>query len=128
MNIFIDPNDPSPKYLQLILQIQRKIVSGTLKPGEKLTSVRKMASELNINPMTISRSYQSMEKEGWLERKKGIGMIVAREGLSARMEDRFTYVENSLKFLILKSKDVGYSKSEIMALLMQYWDEDIPYN
>lgn len=128
MNIFIDPNDPSPKYLQLILQIQRKIVSGTLKPGEKLTSVRKMASKLNINPMTISRSYQSMEKEGWLERKKGIGMIVAREGLSARMEDRFTYVENSLKFLILKSKDVGYSKSEIMALLMQYWDEDIPYN
>lgn len=123
MNILIDPNDPAPKYLQLILQIQRQIVSGALKPGEKLTSVRKMASELNINPMTISRSYQSMEKEGWLERKKGIGMIVAREGLNARMEDRFSYLEGTLKLLIVKSRDVGYSKSEVMALLMRFWDE-----
>ncbi len=122
MKIIIDPQDPCPKYQQLILQIQRYIISGTLKPGEKLISVRKMASMLRLNPMTISRSYQNMEKEGWLTRKNGIGMIVAREGLNKRMEARFTHIEKTINTLIINAKNTGYSKSEIMALVLQNWD------
>ncbi|MDD1782032.1 GntR family transcriptional regulator [Enterovibrio sp. ZSDZ35] len=124
MKVVIDPQDPSPKFRQLITQIQRQIVAGTLMPGEKLTSVRKLAVELNINPMTISRCYQIMEKLGWLERRRGIGMIVAREGLNDRMEDRFGFVESKLKTLITDAKEVGYSRSEVMALVMQYWEEE----
>lgn len=123
MKIVIDPNDPSPKFRQLMTQIQRQIVAGTLIPGEKLTSVRKLAAELNINPMTISRCYQNMEEEGWLERKRGVGMIVARQGLQDRMEDRFGFIEPTLNTLIADAREVGYSKSEVMALVMQYWEE-----
>lgn len=123
MKIVIDPHDPSPKFRQLMTQIQRQIVAGTLIPGEKLTSVRKLAAELNINPMTISRCYQNMEEEGWLERKRGVGMIVARQGLQDRMEDRFGFIEPTLNTLIADAREVGYSKSEVMALVMQYWDE-----
>ncbi|PKF51290.1 GntR family transcriptional regulator [Enterovibrio nigricans] len=124
MKVVIDPQDPSPKFRQLMTQIQRQIVAGTLMPGEKLTSVRKLAAELNINPMTISRCYQIMEKMGWLERRRGIGMIVAREGLNDRMEDRFGFVESKLKTLITDAKEVGYSRSEVMALVMQYWEDE----
>lgn len=123
MKIVIDPNDPSPKFRQLMTQIQRQIVAGTLIPGEKLISVRKLAAELNINPMTISRCYQNMEEEGWLERKRGVGMIVARQGLQDRMEDRFGFIEPTLNTLIADAREVGYSKSEVMALVMQYWEE-----
>ncbi|MDD1793532.1 GntR family transcriptional regulator [Enterovibrio makurazakiensis] len=124
MHIVIDPQDPSPKFRQLMTQIQRQIVAGTLKPGQKLTSVRKLAAELNINPMTISRCYQNMEELGWLERKRGVGMLVARDGLNARMEDRFGFIEPSLKNLIVDAREVGYSKSEVMALVMQYWEDE----
>ncbi|MBV7298705.1 GntR family transcriptional regulator [Enterovibrio paralichthyis] len=124
MKIIIDPQDPSPKFRQLMTQIQRQIVAGTLIPGEKLTSVRKLAAELNINPMTISRCYQNMEKQGWLERKRGVGMVVAREGLHERMEDRFAFIEPTLKALLEDAREVGYSKSEVMALVMQHWEED----
>lgn len=123
MKIIIDPHDPSPKFRQLMTQIQRQIVAGTLIPGEKLTSVRKLAAALNINPMTISRCYQKMEKEGWLERKRGVGMIVARQGLQGRMEDRFGFIKPTLNALIADAREVGYSKSEVMALVMQHWDE-----
>ncbi|WP_325891379.1 GntR family transcriptional regulator [Grimontia sp. NTOU-MAR1] len=123
MKIVIDPQDPSPKFKQLMTQIQRQIVAGALIPGEKLTSVRKLAAELNINPMTISRCYQSMEEDGWLERKRGVGMIVARQGLQGRMENRFGFIEPRLKALIDDAREVGYSKSEVMALVMQYWED-----
>ncbi|MEZ8141222.1 GntR family transcriptional regulator [Enterovibrio norvegicus FF-33] len=124
MHIVIDPQDPSPKFRQLMTQIQRQIVAGTLKPGDKLTSVRKLAAVLNINPMTISRCYQNMEELGWLERRRGVGMIVAREGLHARMEDRFGFIRPALRALLVDAREVGYSKSEVMALVMQYWDEE----
>ncbi|WP_163392002.1 GntR family transcriptional regulator [Enterovibrio norvegicus] len=124
MKIIIDPQDPSPKFRQLMTQIQRQIVSGVLKPGDKLLSVRKLAAELNINPMTISRCYQLMEKQGWLERKRGVGMLVKRDGLHARMEDRFGFIEPALYALITDAREVGYSKSEVMALVMQHWDEE----
>lgn len=124
MKIVINPNDPSPKYCQLMAQIQRHIVSGALMPGVKLTSVRKLASELAINPMTISRCYQLMEQQGWLERKNGIGMMVARDGLPARMEDRFSYISATLNAFIIDARSIGYSKSEVMLLVMRCWEEN----
>lgn len=124
MQIELDPQDPTPKFKQLMVQVQRQIVSGALLPGEKLPSVRKLGAELGINPMTISRCYQTLEKQGWLLRRKGVGMVVRKDDLHRKMENRFDFIEDTLRHLIKDASEVGYSKSELMALVMQHWDDN----
>ncbi len=87
----IKPSSGVPIYKQLIEQINRLVVSGTLNPGDEIPSVRQTAAHLEVNPMTISKAYSLLEATGVLERVRGKGMIVASNqkggrGLKERME------------------------------------------
>ncbi len=78
MSLFlIQTNSNVPIYRQLVEQVQRLVTSGRLSEGEQLPSVRQLAEELAVNPMTISKAYSQLEQEGILVRKRGIGMAVA---------------------------------------------------
>ena len=73
----IQPSSGIPIYKQIIEQVKRFILSGQLKAGEGLPSVRQVAGYLAVNPMTISKAYSLLEAMGLLERVRGKGMIVA---------------------------------------------------
>ncbi|SIO20054.1 GntR family transcriptional regulator [Salinivibrio sp. ES.052] len=122
MRLSLDSKDATPKFQQLIEQIQRHIASGTLYPGARLPSVRQLARELGMNPMTVSRSYQQLAEEGWLERVRGIGMQVSATIRPAEPEQRLQYVEGALAHFVQATSEAGYSKSEAMALVMTYWE------
>ncbi|TFW29644.1 GntR family transcriptional regulator [Duganella callida] len=66
-----------PIYRQLIEQVRRLIAAAVLKPGDILPSVREVALNLAVNPMTVSKAYNMMETEGLLTRARGVGMLVA---------------------------------------------------
>lgn len=66
-----------PIYRQIAAQLRRLILSAQLSPGEQLPSVREVAGFHAINPMTVSRAYSQLEAEGFLERRRGKGMVVA---------------------------------------------------
>jgi GntR family transcriptional regulator len=66
-----------PIYRQIAAQLRRLILSAQLAPGEELPSVREVAGFHAINPMTVSRAYSQLEAEGFLERRRGKGMVVA---------------------------------------------------
>lgn len=74
------PGASEPIYRQIGSQIRRLIASGQLSPGEELPSVRDVAVQHAINPMTVSRAYGQLEAEGLLTRLRGKGMIVALDG------------------------------------------------
>jgi GntR family transcriptional regulator len=76
------PGAAEPIYQQIGAQLRRLIASGQLPPGEVLPSVRDMAIQHAINPMTVSRAYCQLEGEGLLTRLRGKGMVVA-EGAHA---------------------------------------------
>ncbi len=78
MLLEIDHHSGVPIYRQLIEQIRRQIMSGQLSEGEQLMSVRELAAQLRVNPMTISKAYALLEVEGLLERRRGIGLFAAR--------------------------------------------------
>lgn len=122
MRLSLDSQDPTPKFQQLIDQIQRHIASGTLYPGARLPSVRQLAKTLAMNPMTVSRSYQQLADEGWLERLPGVGMQVSETMRPAEPEQRLHYVEGALAHFIQAASEAGYSKSETMALIMTHWE------
>ncbi len=77
MTIEFDNN--LPIYLQIMNYIKLQIVTGKLGPGEKIPSVRELASELKINPNTIQRTFQELEREGVAESRRGLGRFVTSE-------------------------------------------------
>ncbi len=68
-----------PIYKQLIEQIRRMVAGGQLRAGDTLPSVRDVAQALAVNPMTISKAYSMAEASGVLERRRGVGMVVAAQ-------------------------------------------------
>ena len=71
-----DWDESTPIYLQLRGTVVRRILSGSLSEGDAVPSVRQVAAEEKINPLTISKAYQLLVDEGLLEKRRGLGMFV----------------------------------------------------
>ena len=80
--IHLDYRDSRPIYEQVKDSLRRLMVTGVLAPGDKLPSVRSMASQLSINPNTIQRAYAELEAEGYIYSVPGKGSFAAAEGES----------------------------------------------
>lgn len=91
MLLQIDHHSGVPIYRQLVEQVRQQAMAGALAGGEQVPSVRELAGQLNINPMTISKAYALLENAGILERRRGVGLFVApvtdgkREHLAAEL-------------------------------------------
>lgn len=73
----IRPSSAEPIYRQLADQVRRRVVSGQIRAGDEIPSVRQMALLLAVNPMTISKAYGLLKAEGLLEKRRGLTMRVA---------------------------------------------------
>jgi GntR family transcriptional regulator len=91
-NLFtVSTGSSEPIYRQLVGLVQRLVAGGQLAAGDELPSVREVAEQLAVNPMTVSKAYSLLEIAGVLERRRGLGMVVAeshdkRRPLSERLE------------------------------------------
>ncbi|PIQ36922.1 MAG: GntR family transcriptional regulator [Lysobacterales bacterium CG17_big_fil_post_rev_8_21_14_2_50_64_11] len=70
-------NDNSPIYRQLKERVVAMMLDGVLKPGDALPSVRQIAAEYQLNPITVSRAYQELVDESLVEKRRGLGMYVS---------------------------------------------------
>ncbi len=77
MLLDIDHHCGVPIYKQIVEQIRQQVLSRHLNTGDQLTSVRDLAKQLSVNPMTISKAYNLLESDGLVERKRGIGLFIA---------------------------------------------------
>jgi GntR family transcriptional regulator len=85
-------NDTTPIYLQLKERVVAMMLDGVLKPGDALPSVRQVAADFQLNPITVSRAYQELADEALVEKRRGLGMYVnegAPEKLLASERERF---------------------------------------
>ena len=85
-------NDSAPIYRQLKERVIAMMLDGVLKPGDALPSVRQVAAEYQLNPITVSRAYQELADEALVEKRRGLGMYVTEEAskkLMASERDRF---------------------------------------
>lgn len=85
-------NDTTPIYLQLKEKVVTMMLDGLLKPGDALPSVRQVAADFQLNPITVSRAYQELVDEALVEKRRGLGMYVnegAPEKLLASERERF---------------------------------------
>ncbi|MEO5622152.1 MAG: GntR family transcriptional regulator [Dokdonella sp.] len=85
-------NDSTPIYRQLRDRVVAMILDGVLKPGDPLPSVRQVAGDFQINPITVSKAYQELVDENLVEKRRGLGMYVnegARDALMKSERERF---------------------------------------
>ena len=74
--VHLDYRDAKPIYIQIIDNLHSQIAAGILQPGDKLPSVRELATQLSINPNTIQRAYREMEANGMIQTIPGKGCFV----------------------------------------------------
>ena len=77
MLVNLDPRDARPLYLQIVDEVRRALVVGTLRAEDPLPSVRELAAQLVVNPRTVSQAYGELEREGVLYVRRGQGTFVS---------------------------------------------------
>ncbi|ALS26622.1 GntR family transcriptional regulator [Paenibacillus cisolokensis] len=116
MTIEFDNN--LPIYLQVMNYIKKQIVAGKLKPGDKIESVRELAAELQINPNTIQRTFQELEREGVVVTRRGLGRYVTEEE-SMMMRMRKEMADQLLERFVSGMKELGFGERDIVALVAE---------
>jgi len=108
-----------PIYVQLIEQIGIKIVNGSYAPGEKLPSVRDMATEVGANPNTVQRAFSELERSGIISTQRTNGRFITedKEMIAKMRED---LAKEKIEEFIKAMKDFGYNAEEIARVVASY--------
>ncbi len=122
--IVLNTRDPKPIYEQITDNLRRLIASGGIAPGERLPSVRELATRLTINPNTIQRAYRQLEQEGYIVSLPGKGCFAA-EG-SALRQDRLRMLWLQLEAAAAELRLAGISQQELISHLTERSPADDP--
>ena len=112
-----------PIYSQLVEQIKLGIVSGKLLPGERLMSVRDMATEAGVNPNTLQRALQELERDGMVYSQRTAGRFVT-ENMQIIERAKKKFAEEQIRSFLEAMKKLGYQWEEILALLKEKEEEN----
>ena len=113
----VHPSSGVPIYLQIIEQINAMIAGGNLGEGDMLPSVRQMATELGVNPMTISKAYSKLEAEEVVGRVRGKGMQVQKSTLSGNSKVRMQELKPMMEQAIVRGRQLGLSDEQIQSVV-----------
>ncbi len=121
MLLEIDYHNGVPIYRQLIEQIRHQIMAGQLVEGQQLVSVRELATRLAVNPMTISKAYTLLEAEGLVERRRGVGLFVARLPKDHKVHTQTAIIEEFLKQAAIAAVQFGLPEEQIRTMLIRLY-------
>ncbi len=117
--LHIDPQAATPIYLQLVQQVAQCIASGEWRAGDEVPSVRVVAQRFGINPMTISKAYSELARQGWLIAQRGKPMRVA----DSTPVDAKQLLQSDLNQLVHTAKRLGIEQQVVLAELIKRWEE-----
>ena len=115
--ITLNYRDPRPIYEQLKEKLRRMILSGAMAEGEKLPSVRELASQLTINPNTIARAYRELESEGFVYSISGRGSFVG--SLNGVDEGRKQQLRAQLLAAATELRQLGEDEQTLISLIKE---------
>jgi len=116
--VSIEFDNNLPIYLQIMNFIKKEIVTGKLKAGDKIPSVRELAAELQINPNTIQRTFQELEREEVVETRRGLGRYVTSEEAKI-MTIKKEMAGDLLDNFINGMQELGFSNKDIASIVAE---------
>lgn len=121
----IDLRSRTPIYEQIIESVKELVVKEILTPGEKLPSVREMAKEMTLNPNTVQKSYQELERQGIIYTVRGKGTFISED---VKIKDKTAKIETlmeNIRKLIIEALYLEMSKEELLDRMGKIYDEII---
>lgn len=108
-------SDGAPIYRQLKERVVAMLLDGVLKPGDALPSVRQVAAEYQLNPITVSRAYQELADEALVEKRRGLGMYVT-EGASEKLlvSERERFLRDEWPLVLERIQRLGLKTDELL--------------
>lgn len=114
--------DGIPIYAQIAGELKNRLISGELRPGDKLPSVREIAEEFSVNPNTVQRVFMELEKDGLTYAERGVGTFVKED--AAMVEHlRQQEAEKTRTRFINEARKLGLSLDEILRDLSEDWKQ-----
>ena len=112
-----------PIYTQLVYKIELAIVSGEFVRGQRLSAVRDMAAEAGVNPNTMQRAFQELERQGLVYTQRSSGRYVT-EDMTVIENTKQALARENIKSFMDTMRRIGYSREEIIRLLESSERED----
>ncbi|MEA4894035.1 MAG: GntR family transcriptional regulator [Oscillospiraceae bacterium] len=116
MDVIISNASGQPIYEQIFTQIKNNIISGKLKEGETLPSIRMLAKDLRISVITTKRAYDELERAGYIYTVAAKGCFVAEKNIELIREERLKEIEEHLKKVSLLAESCGLGDGEIFKM------------
>ena len=112
-------SDGVPIYQQIVDQIQYRIMSGQLRVGDELPTIRGLAESLCVNPNTVARAYRELETDGLVEKRRTTGTFVAEISESRSASQRRRLLAPHIDKLIIQSRQLGFTLDEMVGQLQK---------
>lgn len=125
MKIIIQPQGTLAIYEQIVSQLKDAIVTGDLKAGEALPSIRALAGDLQVSVITTKRAYEELEKEGLVRSVAGKGFYVCEYNTDYLREKQMMMIESRLAELIIGAKSAGLSCDEFLEMAETLYKADL---
>lgn len=126
MEIVVSNKTSLPLYEQIVSQIKAQIMSGGLKAGEALPSIRALAKSLQISVLTVQKAYDILQEDGFIETTAGKGCYVSAQNQDFYLEERQKKIEGCLNDAIGIARMSGISLDQLISLLTLLYEEENP--
>lgn len=124
MLISIDPTGDRPIFVQIMDEVRRGIVLGTLKENDPLPSVRQLATQLRVNPNTVQQAYRELEREKVVYVRRGRGTFVAARGSGASDRERWRLALDLARRALREAYRHGLDASELIKAIHELEQEE----
>ena len=124
----INPNSGVPIYRQIVDQVLALTAGGTLRPGDLLPSVRQVARDAAVNPMTVSKAYSKLEADGVVRRVRGQGMEVLPPTSFGSLEERKEQFRAALEPVLHRGHQLGLSREEMSDVILPLVEDQATCN
>ena len=124
MEIIISNNTNKPIYEQITSQFKQMIMSGELKAGESIPSMRSLAKSLHVSVISVQRAYEDLQKDGFIETTVGRGSFVSSFNKNFVQEEKQREIEEHLQKAVDLGKESGINLSKLLDLLKIFHEEE----
>lgn len=119
MRFSVDTTSAVPIYAQLIAQVKQAIAAGVLRPGDSLPSLRDLAAQLRVNPLTVARAYRELDALGIITTAHGRGSVVSASAEAQGGTYRREALEQAVDRLLEEATHLGADAVEIQQLVQE---------
>ena len=124
MEIVVSNKASSPLYEQIATQIKAAIMSGELKAGEAIPSVRALAKSLHISILTVQKAYATLQEDGFIETTAGKGCYVSTQNQDFYLEEQQKKIEEKFSEAVGIARTSGINLDKLISLLTLLYQED----